>query len=103
MDLETYEQPAVLGTVLGDAVKFLIEEMEVKLTFFESEPLDIDLPTSVELKVVRAEPAAKGDTATGVNKRVEVQTGLEVTTPAFIEVDDVIKVDTRSGEYITRV
>ena len=103
MDLETYEQPAVLGTVLGDAVNFLIEEMEVKLTFFESEPLDIDLPTSVELKVVRAEPAAKGDTATGVNKRVEVQTGLEVTTPAFIEVDDVIKVDTRSGEYITRV
>jgi elongation factor P len=56
----------------------------------------------VELKVTKADPAVKGDTATGVNKKVVTETGLEVSVPAFIEIDDVIKVDTRSGEYITR-
>ena len=103
MDMETFEQPAILGTILDDAVNYLVENMEVKLTFYGNEPLSIDLPTSVELEVVKAEPAARGDTATGVNKRVEVQTGLEVTTPAFVVVGDVIKVDTRTGEYLTRV
>lgn len=103
MDLETYEQPAIPAAVLGDSANYLTENMQVKLTFYEGEPLDIDLPTSVELKVVEAEAAARGDTATGVNKRVVTETGLEVQVPAFVEVEDVIKVDTRSGEYITRV
>jgi elongation factor P len=103
MDLGTYEQPALNDAVLGDAPQYLTEGMEVKLTFFEGEPLDIDLPTSVELKVVEADLAVRGDTATGVNKRVVTETGLEVQVPSFVEVDDVIKVDTRNGEYITRV
>jgi len=102
MDLGTYEQPAVSKAAIEDAAPYLKEGMQVKLTFYEGEPLDIDLPTSVELKVVEAEPAVKGDTATGVNKIVKTETGLEVSVPAFVEIDDVLKVDTRSGEYITR-
>ncbi len=103
MDTDTYEQPSISAIVIGDAANYLIENMEVKLTFYEGEVLDIELPTSVELEVVRADPAVRGDTATGVNKKVETQTGLEVSVPAFIESGDRIKVDTRTGEYITRV
>jgi elongation factor P len=103
MDTETYEQPAISGTILGDAIYYLKPEMEVKVTFYEGETLDVDIPMAVELKVVRADPAVKGDTATGVQKKVETETGLEVNVPAFIEEGDVIKIDTRTGEYITRV
>lgn len=103
MDTETYEQPPISATIVGEAANYLTEEMQVKLTFFQGEVLDIELPTAVELKVTKADPAVKGDTATGVNKKVVTETGLEVSVPAFIEIDDVIKVDTRSGEYITRV
>ncbi len=103
MDLETYEQPAINASILDDAINYLIPNMQVKLTFYEGEPLDIDLPTAVELKVIQAEPSVRGDTATGVNKSVTTETGLEVSVPAFVEVDDVIKVDTRTGEYLTRV
>jgi elongation factor P len=103
MDTETYEQPSISTAVVGDAANYLTEEMQVKLTFYQREVLDIELPTSVELKVVQADPAVKGDTATGVNKKVLTETGLEVSVPAFIEMDDTIKVDTRTGEYITRV
>lgn len=102
MDTETYEQPPISATIVGDAANYLTEEMQVKLTFFQGEVLDIELPTAVELKVTKADPAVKGDTATGVNKKVVTETGLEVSVPAFIEIHDVIKVDTRSGEYITR-
>lgn len=103
MDTETYEQPSIAGEVLGENTKYLMEEMQVKLTFYEGETLDIELPTTVDLTVTQADPAVKGDTATGVNKKVMTETGLEVTVPAFVEVDDVIRVDTRTGEYVTRV
>ena len=103
MDTETYEQPGIPGIIVGEAANFLVEQMPVKLTFYEGEVLDIELPVAVELKVTQAEAAVKGDTATGVNKKVITETGLEVQVPSFIEVEDVIKVDTRSGEYITRV
>jgi len=103
MDVETYEQPALRGEVLGEAKKYLQEEMEVKLTFYEGEPLDIELPTTVDQEVVRADPSVKGNTATSVTKSVTTSTGLEVEVPNFIEVGDVIRVDTRSGEYVTRV
>jgi len=103
MDTETYEQPAIPASVIDDAANYLIENLEIKLTFYEGEVLDIERPSSVELNVIRAEPAVRGDTATGVNKKVETQTGLEVSVPAFIEAGDTIKVDTRTGDYITRV
>jgi elongation factor P len=103
MDLETYEQPAIPASVLGEAAGFLTENMEVKLTFYQGEPLDVELPTSVDLEVVKAEASVRGDTATGVTKKVVTQTGLEVTVPGFVEVGSVIRVDTRNGSYITRV
>ncbi len=103
MDLETYEQPAIPGSVIGDYAGFLKPEMEVKLTFFENEPIDIELPTTVDLAVTFAEPAVKGDTATGVTKKVVTETGLEVGVPYFVQTGDTIRVDTRTGEYVTRV
>jgi len=103
MDTETYEQPSIPAVVIGEAANYLMEEMQVKLTFFEGEVLDIELPTSIEMKVIQADPAVKGDTATGVNKKVTTETGLEVSVPAFVESGDIIKIDTRTGEYITRV
>ncbi len=103
MDLETFEQPGIPRSIIGDAAGFLKEGMEVKLTFFENEPIDIELPTSVDLKVTRAEAAVKGDTATGVTKRVTTETGQEVQVPYFVNEGDTIRVDTRTGSYVTRV
>jgi elongation factor P len=103
MDMETFEQPGISSKIIGDSAGFLNENMEVKLTFFNNEPIDIELPTSVDLKVVSAEMAVKGDTATGVTKRVVTQNGLEVQTPYFVVEGDTIRVDTRTGSYVTRV
>lgn len=103
MDNETFEQPAVKGIALGDDAKYLKEGMEVKLTFYKGEPLDMELPTTVDLKVVEAEMAIRGDTATGVTKKVTTETGLEVQCPQFVNVGDNIRVDTRTGSYVTRV
>ena len=103
MDLETFEQTTISRSNVGEAAGYLKESMEVKLTFYQNEPLDIELPTSVDLKVTRAENAVKGDTATGVTKRVTVETGAEVQTPYFVNEGDTIRVDTRTGQYVTRV
>jgi elongation factor P len=103
MDNETYDQPAVSGEVLGDTAQYLKEGMEVKLTFYQDEALDIDLPSSVDLEVVEAEMAVRGDTATGVTKKVITETGLSVQVPNFVKTGDMIRVDTRTGAYLTRV
>jgi elongation factor P len=103
MDTETYEQPAIPKETLGEAVAYLTEGMEVKLTFYENEPIDIELPTSVDLKVAEAELAVKGDTATGATKTVTTETGLKVVVPLFVSASDTIRVDTRTGAYVTRV
>ena len=103
MDVETYEQPSLRGDILGDTTKFLTDEMEVKLTFFEGDPLDIDLPTTVDQQVARADPSIRGNTATSVTKSVTTSTGLEVDVPNFVEMGDTIRIDTRTGEYVTRV
>ncbi len=103
MDNETFEQPALNAEALGEAVDYLTEGLEVKLTFHGTEPLDIELPTAVDLEVVEAEMAVKGDTATGANKSVTVETGLKVTVPLFVTQGDTIRVDTRNGAYVTRV
>lgn len=103
MDNETFEQPAVKADMLGADALYLTEGMEVKLTFYQGEPIDVELPTSVDLKVVTAEVAVRGDTATGVTKKVKTETGLEVQVPNFVNEGDVIRVDTRSGAYVTRV
>lgn len=103
MDNETFEQPAVKADVLGDSAGFLKEGMECKLTFYNGQPLDVELPLTVDLKVTRAEIAVRGDTATGVTKKVQVETGIGVQVPNFVKEGDTIRVDTRTGEYVTRV
>ncbi len=103
MDNETFEQPALNRDMVGDTALFLKEGMEAKLTFYNGKPLDIELPTSVEMDIVEAEMAIRGDTATGVTKKVTTDTGLTVQVPNFVNVGDRIKVDTRTGDYLTRV
>jgi len=103
MDNDTFDQPAIKSDVLGDSAKFLKEGMECKLTFYKGEPLDVEMPITVDLLVEYAEVAVRGDTATGVTKKVRTETGVEVQCPNFVKAGDVIRVDTRTGEYITRV
>ena len=103
MDNETFEQPAIKADLLGDDALYLKEGMEVKLTFYNGEPLDVEIPSSVDLKVVQAETAIRGDTATGVTKKVTTETGLQVNCPQFVKVGDTIRVNTETGEYVTRV
>ncbi len=102
MDMETFEQPGIKSELIGDLSGFLKEGMEVKLTFYNNEAIDIELPTSVDLKVVQAETAVRGDTATGVTKKVTTETGQSVQVPIFVKEGDTIRVDTRTGSYITR-
>jgi elongation factor P len=102
MDQDTFEQPAISAEMIGEAANYLVENLNIKLTFYQNEPLDIELPITVDMNVVEAEVAVRGDTATGVNKKVTTETGLVVQVPNFIEAGDVIRVDTRSGTYITR-
>ncbi|NWF65445.1 MAG: elongation factor P [Chloroflexi bacterium] len=103
MDKVTFEQPGIKRETLGESAQFLKEGMEVKLTFYKGEAIDVEMPTSVDLKVVEAEMAIRGDTATGVTKKVTTETGLTVQCPNFVNVGDTIRVDTRTGEYVTRV
>jgi elongation factor P len=103
MDTDTYEQRRISAQVLGAKTGFLKDGMEVDLTVYGSEVLDVQLPTTVELEVVRSELAVVGDTATGASKTVVLETGLEVQVPLFINVGDVIRVDTSEGGYVTRV
>ena len=103
MDNETFEQPAIKKETLGDDALYLQAGMEVKLTFYNGDAIDVEFPTSVDLKVTEAEMAIRGDTATGVTKKVMTETGLSVQCPQFVNVGDTIRVDTRTGEYVTRV
>jgi elongation factor P len=103
MDTETYEQPVLSADLLGDAVSYLTDSMTLSLLTYEGEAIDVDLPVTVELEVVDAEPGFAGDTAQGATKEVTVSTGLKVQTPLFVEVGDVIRIDTRDGSYLTRV
>jgi elongation factor P len=102
MDTESYDQPAIAAAIIGENAPFLKEGGEVKLTFHDSEPIDIELPASVDLKVVEAEMGVKGDTATGATKNVTTETGLKVMVPLFVSIGDTIRVDTRTGDYLTR-
>jgi len=103
MDNETFEQPTISKDSLGESADYLKEGMEVKITFYQGKAIDVELPTSVDLKVVEAEMAIRGDTATGVTKKVITETGVQVQCPNFVNVGDTIRVDTRTGEYVTRV
>ncbi len=103
MDTETYEQPAFNKEVIEDIIPYLIEGMKVKISSYNNEALNIEIPTTVDLKVTDAEPGFAGDTASGATKPVTVSTGLVVNTPLFVNIGDVIRIDTRTGQYQTRV
>ncbi|MBK5268889.1 MAG: elongation factor P [Acidimicrobiia bacterium] len=103
MDLEEFSQFAVSTDEVGDAGTYLVDGAVVVLPIYEGHPIGVELPASVELEVTFAEPGVKGDRVSGATKPVTVQTGRTVNVPLFIETGDVIKVDTRTGEYMTRV
>ena len=103
MDTETYEQPALGGDMLQEVIPYLKEGIILDLESYEGEPIDIELPTTVELEVTNAPPGFAGDTATGATKQATLETGLKIQTPLFVQVGDVVRVDTRTGKYLTRV
>jgi elongation factor P len=103
MDTETYEQPALNKESLEDIIPYLTENMVVKISSYNGEPIDIEIPITVELEVIETEPGFAGDTAQGATKSATVSTGLQVQVPLFVNIGDVIRIDTRTGEYITRV
>lgn len=103
MDLETFEQPAIAAETVKDIAPYLKEGVEIKLTFYGTEPLDLEIPITVEHRIDHVDQAVRGDTATGVSTRAVTETGLEVQVPGFVNVGDVIRIDTRTGTYVTRV
>ena len=102
MDLEDFAQLALGADEVGDAKDYLVDGMSLSLPMHNGQPIGVDLPAAVELEVTYAEPAVKGDTRTGATKPVMLQTGLEIQVPLFVEQGDRVKVDTRTGEYLTR-
>lgn len=103
MDTETFDQFGLPATILGDAVNFLQENMTLELSRYEGEPVSIELPTTVDLEVIETAPGFKGDTAAGGTKPAKLSTGFTVGVPFFINLGDVVRVDTRTGQYVTRV
>jgi elongation factor P len=103
MDNETYEQFFLTADQVGDAKNYLIENIEVEILFFEDKPLGISLPNFIDLKVIQADPWSKGDSVSGKMKPVTLQTGYQIQVPPFVEEGEMIRVDTRTGEYLTRV
>jgi elongation factor P len=103
MDAETYEQFALSASVLGSDAQYLKENTDVLYDSHEGEILGLELPVTVDLTVARTEPGFAGDTATGAKKPATLETGLVVQVPLFVDEGDVLRVDTRTGEYVTRV
>ncbi len=102
MDNETYEQMELSKDQLGDALNYLKENMEVAIQSFKGRVLGITLPNSVDLAVTECEPSVKGNTATGATKMATLETGYAVRVPLFINEGDVLRIDTRTGNYIER-
>ncbi|MCK4551271.1 MAG: elongation factor P [Tenericutes bacterium] len=103
MDMETYEQFVLTKEQLKDKVNFLIENMEVSVLWYNGEVIGIELPITVDLKVVYTEPGLKGNTASSTTKPATLETELVIQVPLFVNIDDVVRVDTRNGEYLQRV
>lgn len=103
MDNETFDQFTVSVAQIGDDAKYLKETAEVVVTMYESEVLGVDLPVSVDLVVTQTDPGFAGDTATGARKAATLETGLVVQVPLFVNEGDLLRIDTRTGEYMTRL
>ncbi len=102
MNTGNYEQIALEAEALGDTVKYLTPNLKVQVEFYEGTPMGVSLPRTVDLKVTHTEPGLKGATVTNVLKPATVETGAVVPVPAFVTIGDVIRVDTESGEYLSR-
>lgn len=103
MDSKTYDQIMLMEDQVGDYKWYLQENLEYSILFFEGNPINVEMPSSVVLEVVEAEPAVKGDSVSNITKNAKVETGLDVKVPLFIKEGDKIKIDTRDGKYLERV
>lgn len=103
MDMESFEQLPLTAEQLDDALKYIKEEDMVRILSYKGNVFGVEAPNFVELRVTETEPGFKGDTATGAQKPATLETGAIVNVPLFIDIDDVIRVDTRTGEYMERV
>lgn len=102
MDTETYEQPMLSAEVLGEAIEYLKESIEVTVGYYKGRPLSVSLPNIVELTIVETDPGIKGDTVSGGSKPAKLETGATVNVPLFIDQGETVRVDTRTGEYLGR-
>ena len=102
MNTETYDQVHLSLELLGDNALYLLPEALIKVEFYDTEPVGIELPPTVDLKVVDTEPGIKGATASAQVKPARLETGLVVTVPAFVKENDVIRISTETGEYLSR-
>lgn len=103
MDKTTFEQLQLPAALLGDAVRFLRENMDVTVVFHEQTPIGVELPNSVDLKIVETAPGFRGDTVSGGTKPATLETGTVVQVPLFVGTGETIRIDTRTGTYIERV
>jgi len=103
MDLDTYDQISLSAEEVGEARDFLKENIEVEILFINDSPVTVELPNFIELQIAKTDPGIRGDTASGGSKPATLETGAVVQVPLFLNEGDVVKVDTRSGEYLGRV
>ena len=103
MDIKTYEQMSLSENQVRENKKFLLENIDVSVTFYKGEAISIELPVAIEAKIIKTEPGVKGDTVSTTYKPAEIETGAKIQVPLFINEGDIIKIDTRTGEYITRI
>lgn len=103
MDVKSYDQVQLTEAEVGDAKNFLLDNLDVQMLMWGEKPIGLTLPNFVNVRVIKTEPAARGDTTTNVTKPVTIQTGYVVQGPAFIEEGELIQIDTRTGDYVTRV
>lgn len=103
MDIDTFEQFPLSKEQLGDAVNYLLENETIDLLTYQGQPVDVEIPITVNLEVVQTDPGLKGDTASGGSKPAKLATGVTINVPLFVNEGDVVKVDTRTGAYLERV
>jgi elongation factor P len=103
MDTETYEQTLMNGSQLADVIPYLKDQLNLEIMTHGDEPLGAELPPNVDLQVTRSDPGLRGDTASGATKPATLETGLTIQVPLFVNEGDVIRVDTRTGQYLERV
>jgi elongation factor P len=103
MDTTTYDQVQIPDTTIGDSADFMPENINVEVLFFHDRAVGVTLPNFIEQAIVETEPGFRGDTATGSTKPGKISTGATINVPLFISVGDIVKIDTRTGDYIERV